>query len=139
MITQNAKATWNGALKDGDGTVHSDGPDASYSFASRLEDGPAVSPERLIGDAHAGCYGMALAHEPEVAGYSPVSVRSTADVYVDPDELAVPRIELRTEATVEGIEEETFRDVAEAATDGCPVLRVLAGTDIRLASARLDS
>jgi osmotically inducible protein OsmC len=138
MISRKAQATWTDTLEDGEGTVESDGFSGSYSFASRFEDGDGVSPEELIGDAHASCYSMALAHELEEAGYTPVSVRSTAEVYFDPDTLSIPKIELRTEATVDGIEETTFQDIAEAAKDGCPVSKALAGTDIKLVSARLQ-
>lgn len=139
MITRQGKAVWTGGLEDGDGTIESDQLSTKYSFASRFESGDGVSPEELIGDAHAGCYSMALAHELEEAGYTPVSVRSTADVHFDPDELAIPKIELRTEATVEGIDEATFQNIAEAAKDGCPVSKALAGVDIKLVSARLQS
>jgi len=139
MITRQGKAVWTGGLEDGDGTIESGQLSTKYSFASRFESGEGVSPEELIGDAHAGCYSMALAHELEEAGYTPVSVRSTADVHFDPDELAIPKIELRTEATVEGIDEATFQNIAEAAKDGCPVSKALTGADIKLVSARLQS
>lgn len=110
----------------------------SYSFATRFENGDGVSPEELIGDAHAGCYSMALAHELDEAGYAPVSVRSTAEVHFDPDALEITEIELRTEATVEDIDEQTFQEIAVAAKDGCPVSKALAGTEVTLASARLQ-
>jgi len=139
MIARKAQATWTDTLEHGEGTVESDGFSGTYSFASRFEDGDGVSPEELIGDAHAGCYSMALAHELEEAGYTPVSVRSTAEVYFDPEALSIPKIELRTEATVDGIDEQTFQEIAEAAKDGCPVSKALAGADIQLASARLNA
>jgi osmotically inducible protein OsmC len=125
-------------LADGEGTIQSDNLTSSYSFASRFEEGDGVSPEELIGDAHAGCYSMALAHELDQAGYTPVSVRSTAEVHFDPDALSIEVIELRTEATVDGIDEQTFQEIAEAAKDGCPVSKALAGAEIKLVSARLE-
>jgi len=137
MITRQGKAVWTGGLEDGNGSIDSDEITSAYSFASRFEHGDGVSPEELIGDAHAGCYSMALAHELEEAGYTPVSVRSTADVHFDPEVLAIPKIELRTEATVEGIDEQTFQEIAEAAKEGCPVSKALAGADITLVHARL--
>ena len=139
MISRKAEATWTGALEDGDGHLQSDALEASYSFASRFENSGGVSPEELIGNAHAGCYSMALAHELDEAGYTPVSVRSTADVNFDPEALSITKIELRTEATVDGINEQTFQDIATAAKDGCPVSKALAGTDITLVSARLKA
>jgi osmotically inducible protein OsmC len=139
MISRKTQATWTGALEDGDGHLESNALDASYSFASRFAAGDGVSPEELIGTAHAGCYSMALAHELDEAGYTPVSVRSTADVHFDPKALSITKIELRTEATVDGIDEQTFQDIAEAAKDGCPVSKALAGTEIQLVSARLEN
>jgi len=139
MIVRKAQATWTDNLEDGEGSLESDSFSGSYSFASRFEDGDGVSPEELIGDAHAGCYSMALSHELDEAGYIPVSVRSTAEVHFDPEALEITKIELRMEATVDGIDEQTFQDIAEAAKEGCPVSKALAGTDIRLVSARLQS
>lgn len=138
MIVRQGRATWNDNLADGEGTVQSDHLNASYSFASRFEEGDGVSPEELIGNAHAGCYSMALAHELDQAGYTPIAVQSTADVHFDPDALAIESIELRTEARVAGIDEATFQEIAAAAKDGCPVSKALAGVDITLASARLE-
>lgn len=138
MIVRKAQATWTDTLEEGDGSLESDSFSGSYSFASRFGDGDGVSPEELIGDAHAGCYSMALAHELDEAGYTPVSVRSTAHVHFDPDALAISKIELRTEATVDDIDEQTFQDIAEAAKDGCPVSKALAGTEIKLVAARLQ-
>lgn len=137
MIVRKAKAVWTDNLEDGEGSIESDSFAGTYSFASRFEKGDGVSPEELMGDAHAGCYSMAVAHELDEAGYTPVAVRSTADVYFDPEALSIEIIELRTEATVEDIDEQTFQEIAEAAKDGCPVSKALAGVEIKLVGARL--
>lgn len=137
MIVREAKATWTDTLEEGEGTLQSDSIDATYSYASRFETGNDMSPEELIGNAHAGCYSMALSHELDEAGYTPVSVRTTARVHFDPEALSIQQIELRTEVTVDDIDEQTFQKIAEAAKDGCPVSKALAGTDIKLVSARL--
>lgn len=139
MIVRKAQATWTDNLEDGEGTMESESFSGSYSFATRFENADGVSPEELIGDAHAGCYSMALAHELDEAGYTPVSVRSTAEVHFDPDALEITTVELRTEATVDDIDERAFQEIAEAAKDGCPVSKALAGTDVKLVSARLQS
>ena len=138
MIVRQGQATWTDTLADGEGTIQSDNLESPYSFASRFEKGDGVSPEELIGDAHAGCYSMALAHELDQAGYTPVSVRSTAEVHFDPDALSIETIELRTEAIVEDIDDKTFQEIAEAAKDGCPVSKALAGADVKLVGARLE-
>ncbi len=137
MITREANAHWNGTLKEGDGRLRSKTLDLPYTFASRFGDGEEVSPEELIGNAHAGCYSMALALELGKAGYPPTSVQTTARVYFDAEALAIPKIELRTEAAVEGIDADAFRKIAEAAKDGCPVSKLLAGAEIELVEAQL--
>lgn len=139
MIIREAKATWTDNLENGEGTLQSDSIDATYSYASRFETGDDMSPEELIGNAHAGCYSMALSHELDEAGYTPVSVRTTARVHFDPEALSIQQIELRTEATVVDVDEQTFQEIAEAAKDGCPVSKALAGTEITLVSARLGT
>lgn len=139
MISRKGQATWTDNLENGEGTIESRSFSGSYSFATRFENEDGVSPEELIGDAHAGCYSMALAHELDEAGYEPVSVQSTAEVHFDPDGLDITKIELRTEGNVEGIDEQTFQEIAEAAKDGCPVSKALAGTEITLTSAQLQS
>lgn len=139
MITRKGTATWTDNLEDGGGTIESGSFSGAYSFATRFETGDGVSPEELIGNAHAGCYSMALAHELDEAGYTPVSVRSSAEVHFDPDALDIPKIDLRTEATVDDIDEQTFQEIARAAKEECPVSKALAGAKITLASARLHS
>ena len=138
MIARQGEATWTDNLADGEGTIQSNNLEARYSFASRFEEDDGVSPEELIGDAHAGCYSMALAHELDQAGYTPVSVRSTAEVHFDPDALSIETVELRTEAMVYVIDEQTFQEIAEAAKEECPVSKALAGVEIKLVNARLE-
>jgi len=139
MLVREGKAVWTDNLVNGEGTLKSQALEASLSFASRFENGEGVSPEELIGNAHAGCYSMALANELDQAGYTPVAVRSTAKVHFDPEGLAIEEVELRTEATVDDIDEQTFQEIARAAKEGCPVSKALAGTDITLGAARLEN
>ena len=139
MIKSESKAVWTDNLKDGEGHIESDSFHGVYSRASRFEGKEGTTPEELIANAHAGCYSMALAHELDEAGFAPVSVRSSAEVFFDPEALEITKIELRTEATVDGIDEQTFQDIARAAKEGCPVSKALAGTEIKLVSARLAS
>jgi len=139
VIIRQGKAAWTGGLEQGDGPIESEKFSTSYFFARRFEKGDGVRPEERIGDAHGGCYSRALAHELEEAGYTPVSVRRTAGVHFDPEELAIPKIELRTKAPVQGIDEERGLEVAVAGKDGCSVSKAPGGTEIRLASARFNA
>ena len=73
MPDRTASAAWNGGLKGGNGTVKVGraGFEGAYSFASRFEEGPGMSPEDLIAGAHAACYSMAFAAALEKAGLRP--------------------------------------------------------------------
>ena len=136
MPTRSAKARWEGNLKNGNGFLKlgSRAFEGIYSFDSRFESGTGTNPEELIGAAHAGCYSMALSMLLENAGHPPRSIETQADVRLDKVEegFRITGIELQTEADVPGIDPQEFQKQAEAAKDGCPVSKALAGTEIRL-------
>jgi osmotically inducible protein OsmC len=140
MAVRSARAEWNGNLADGGGrfSVGSGAFEGSYSFRTRMEDEPGTNPEELIGAAHASCFSMALAHGLSEAGHTPDAIRTSAKVHFEPGEggFSITRIELDTEGSVPGIDEEEFRRHAEEAKEGCPVSRALAATEIAL-EARL--
>ncbi len=96
MITQRAQAHWQGGLKDGAGSFRAGSVAGRYSYSSRFEGGSGSTPEELIGAAHAGCFSMALALVLGEHGLTPVTIDTTATVYLDPDRLAIRRIELET-------------------------------------------
>jgi len=108
--------------------------EGSYSFGSRFEEAPGTNPEELIGAAHAGCFSMAFSSGLEKAGFSPVSVRTTAKVRIDKSDagFTITKSELICEAEVPGIDESKFQELANAAKAGCPVSRALAGVEITL-------
>src|SRR5690606_22373325 len=91
-------------------------------------------PEELIGAAHAGCFSMALALMLEKAGFRPQRIESAAKVHIDKvgEGFKITRIDLTTDATVPGIDEQSFRRYAEDAKNNCPVSQALAGTQIQL-------
>ncbi len=136
MPVRRADAEWKGSLQDGDGTMWFGGGafEGRYSFASRFEEGPGTNPEELIGAAHAGCFSMALAGALGRAGFQPDSIRTTASVHIDRGDsgFSITRIELRTEASVPGIDEARFRELAESAKTGCPVSQALEAVPIEL-------
>ena len=137
MIEQRASARWQGSLKDGVGAFHAGTLAGDYSFSSRFEGGRGSTPEELIGAAHASCFSMALSLFLGQQGHTPVAIDTTARVHLDPEKLAIVRIELDTEAEVTGMSDAEFRECAEQAKAGCPVSKALAGVEIVLASARL--
>jgi osmotically inducible protein OsmC len=108
--------------------------EGSYSFKSRMEDGAGTNPEELIGAAHAGCFSMAFANGLSQAGHKPQEIRTTAAVHFDKTEQgwAITHIDLVTEGNVPGVDEPTFKRLAEEAKKNCPVSKALAATPINL-------
>ena len=136
MPVRRAEARWKGSLQDGSGTmrVGSGAFDGRYSFSSRMEDGPGTNPEELIGAAEAGCFSMAFANALSQAGHAPQEIHTSANVHFDKTDKgwAITRIELTTEGIVPGVDEPTFRRIAEEAKKTCPVSRALTGSQINL-------
>lgn len=137
MITQKAQAVWRGGLKQGTGSFRSGTIEGKYSFASRFEGGAGSTPEELIAAAHASCFSMALSLFLEQAGKRPDAIRTTATVQLDPEKLAITRIDLDTEAEVPGLSDSEFQKLADQAKQNCPVSKALAGVDIAIRSATL--
>jgi osmotically inducible protein OsmC len=102
-----------------------------YSFQSRFEEGDGTNPEELIAAAHAGCFSMALSGELGKAGHEPESVETEAIVHLEKvtDGFAIKRIELRTRASVPGMDDSAFQEAAQAAKAGCPVSQALAAVE----------
>lgn len=136
MATRKSKAEWQGGLKDGSGTMAlgSGAFEGKYNFSSRFEEGVGTNPEEMIGAAHAGCFSMQLAHNIEVEGYNPESIRTEANVTLQKVEegFAITEIYLKNESEVPDIEEEVFQDLAQAAKQNCPVSKALSATEIKL-------
>jgi osmotically inducible protein OsmC len=108
--------------------------EGKYSFSSRMENGAGTNPEELIGAAEAGCFSMAFANGLDQAGHKPQEIRTSARVHFEKVEKGwtITRIELTTEGNVPGIDEATFKKIAEEAKKSCPVSRALAATQVDL-------
>lgn len=142
MKKSTANAQWNKGLKNGNGDITSGSGNltASYTFASRFEnDTSATNPEELIGAAHAGCYSMFLSALLEKANHEPESVQTTATVHLGEKDGGphVMKIELNTEATVAGIEDDEFQQLAEEAKEKCPISKALGAVPEITLTARL--
>ena len=145
MPTRTARTAWNGDLQNGSGQVEltSSGVgtyDVSFpKRAAESADG-TTSPEELIAAAHSSCYAMALSAEIGRAGGTPQSLDVKADVTLSPDPAGgfrISEIALTVRAEVEGLDAAGFDKAAQAAKNGCPVSKALAGTTITL-DASLD-
>jgi osmotically inducible protein OsmC len=141
MPVRKAEAVWEGGFRAGKGVMklQSQAFQGPYSFPSRFEEGEGTNPEELIAAAHAGCFSMALAAALEREGFPPRRVSTEARVHLEMVEgrATITRIELLTEAEVPGISPEKFQEIAQAAKEGCPVSRALAGVKEISLEARL--
>jgi osmotically inducible protein OsmC len=142
-VIRTANASWSGTVPEGGGRLGlgSGAFEGPFTLRARVEDGqPGTNPEELIGAGHAGCFTMSLANLLSEEGHPPDDLRTTARVSLEQLEtgFTITRIELDTVGTVGGIDDATFRRLAEQAKATCPVSRALAGTEITL-RARLDA
>jgi lipoyl-dependent peroxiredoxin len=135
-VTSAASTSWTGDLASGSGrTTLETSQVGTYdvSWKARTEPGGGTTtPEELIAAAHASCFSMALANGLSENGTPPESIRTGAQVRFDPSTATITGIELTTTATVPGIDDATFQQVATATKDGCPVSKALAGVEISL-------
>jgi osmotically inducible protein OsmC len=135
-VVRRAEASWQGTVPDGSGRISlgSGAFDGPYSLRARVEEGGlATNPEELLGAAEAACFTMSLANLLGEAGHPARDLRTTARVTLAQVGAAfnITRIELRTVGDVPGVDQASFRDLAERAKD-CTVGRTLTGTEITL-------
>ncbi len=136
MPVRQANAQWNGTLREGKGTMKFgvDGPQMPFSFGTRFGDEKGTNPEELIGAAHAGCFSMAFSKILGDAGHTPERIATHAKVIVEVGEggAAISTIALDCKATVPGLDNAEFQELANTAKTGCPVSKVLAAAEITL-------
>ena len=121
-----ATAKWLGTGKEGSGTVSSQSgafSDAQYSYKSRFEEGTGTNPEELIAAAHAGCFSMKLSFVLGEAGFTPDSIEAKCTVSLDSGVITESHLDVK--ATVPGLDNNKFVELANAAKDGCPVSKAL--------------
>ena len=128
-MQRTATAVWNGALKDGKGTISTQSgvlTDESYSFATRFENQKGTNPEELIAAAHAGCFTMALSAQLGTMKFAPQSLRTTATVTLEKLEAGwtISKIHLDVTAKIPGISASAFDSAASSAKANCPVSRL---------------
>ena len=140
MPVRNAEAVWDGSLKEGNGKVKvgSGAFEGSYTWSSRFENAQGTNPEELLGAAHAGCYSMALSSNLGKAGFTAQHIHTSVQVTIEQVEgkNRITKIHLETEATVPGINNEQFQQIAESVKQTCPVSVALSNVPTTL-TARL--
>jgi osmotically inducible protein OsmC len=130
---RSAHTTWEGDLARGSGTFTvgsgAIGPQ-QVSWPARTEEpGGKTSPEELIAAALASCFSMSLSGTLARAGTPPTTLETDAVATFDKTEAGfrMTKIDVRVRGTVEGADEEAFRQAAENAKENCPVSQALKG------------
>jgi lipoyl-dependent peroxiredoxin len=140
-MDRHATAVWKGNLKEGSGTLESQSGALGglpYSFKARFEDETGKSgtnPEELIAAAHAGCYAMQLSHFLAENGTPAAKLDAKAVVTLVPG-TGITGSALTLVATVPGIDNAKFQELAGKAKAECPVSRALGAINVSL-DARL--
>lgn len=140
MATRQAKAQWEGTLKEGKGTMNFSNYSGPFSFASRFEEGDGTNPEELVGAALAGCYSMFLSALISGEDLNPSSINTKATVTLDKDDIGpkISKIELVCDVKCKGLSQDKFDELTATAKEKCPISRLYAGsTAVITLTARL--
>ena len=132
MNEKTASVHWEGQGKKGIGRISTETgalKDYPYGFASRFEDDRrGTNPEEILGAAHAACFTMAFSFACDRAGLATRDIDTQASVRLvkQGDGFVIDRIALKLQATVPGISEPMFQEIASAAKRECPLSKALA-------------
>ncbi|MBA2529109.1 MAG: OsmC family peroxiredoxin [Euzebyales bacterium] len=128
-----ATTQWQGDLKSGNGATTLDtsglGGSLAVSWPSRAEEaGRQTSPEELLAAAHATCFSMFLSKVLADNGNVPDRLETSAVASFSLDGGAhVSAMALTVRGSVPGIDKAGFVRAAEAAKEGCPLSKAIAG------------
>lgn len=130
MIEKFGTANWQGDLKTGQGKVSTQTKalqDHPYGFKARFEDGPGSNPEELVAAAHAACFAMAMSLNLADKGLTAdnIDAKSTVSLEQVDGGFAVTKAHLVVTATIPGIDDAAFQDIAKATEKGCPISKLL--------------
>ncbi|MCE4024915.1 OsmC family peroxiredoxin [Microbacterium sp. Au-Mic1] len=134
-VTSEAAATWTGSLIEGEGSVSFSSSHLGtfpLNWKARSEGSDTTTtPEELIAAAHSSCFSMALSHALAGNGTPAERVNTTASVTFRPG-VGITGSHLNVNASVPGLDAETFQRLAQEAKVGCPVSAALSGIEITL-------
>ncbi len=125
-MKRSANATWNGGLKDGQGSFGVGSGairDLKFGFKTRFEDAPGTNPEELIAAAHASCFSMALSAQLGERGITPKAIETKSTITFE--NLTLTKSHLETTLTAPGADKAKVEEAAAAAKAGCPISKVL--------------
>lgn len=131
---RHAEVVWEGDLLTGSGTITYVSSGAvtrlPVTWASRTEAHQGrTSPEELLAAAHASCFSMAFSSQLAKNGTPPTRLDVRSDVTFEKLENGwkVASSALRVRGRVDGIDDATFKELANVAKDGCPISGALKG------------
>jgi osmotically inducible protein OsmC len=133
--TRTAHTDWQGSLTEGAGrtTLDSSGLGKfDVTWASRSEEANGkTSPEELLAAAHSSCFSMSFSSRLAKAGATQISVLTSAEVDFQPGE-GITAIRLHVTGHGTGLDDATFRELAEDAKANCPLSKALQAVPISL-------
>ncbi len=145
MTEKTASVHWEGQGKSGQGKISTETgalDNYPYGFASRFEDDRrGTNPEEILGAAHAACFTMAFSFACDKAGLATTAIDTTAKVRLAKQDagFVIDRIVLTMQATVPGVDEATFQQIAAAAKNDCPLSKALGSVPEIVLEATLKS
>lgn len=132
MSEKTASVHWEGQGKQGLGKISTETTALDqypYGFASRFEDDRrGTNPEELLGAAHAACFTMAFSFACDKIGLATTDVDTQASVRLSKqgEGFVIEHIKLTLQATVPGIDDAKFQEIAATAKRECPLSKALA-------------
>ena len=137
MPTRTAKAAWEGGIKSGKGTleVESGTLKTQYNFSGRFESGGGSNPEELLAASEAACFSMALSGNLERNGTPAQRIETSAACTVDRhgDGFKITTMKLTVRATVPGIDDAKFQEIAKKTKETCPIsMAIIGNVDLQM-------
>lgn len=137
-IERTATGRWQGDLKSGSGQIDASGSgvlsNTPFTYATRFENAKGTNPEELIAAAHAACYSMAFSNYLSTQGHVPDQIETNATITLDSGKIT--KMHLVTRGKVPGLDDATFKRLADEAEKRCPVSNLLRpGLEISLDAA----
>lgn len=129
-MVRTASVVWNGNFKAGQGTISTQSgalDNVKYGVQTRFGDEKGTNPEELIAAAHSSCFSMALSLFLENAGFNAEKIETKANITFDKvgEGWAITKSHLDLTATVPGIDNDKFQEIAAEAKANCPISKVL--------------
>lgn len=144
MNEKAASVHWEGPGKKGQGQISTETGALElypYGFASRFEDDRrGTNPEEILAAAHAACFSMAFSFACDKAGFATRVLDTQAHVRLaqQGEGFVIDRITLTLKASVPGIDEAQFQELAALAKRDCPLSKALASVPEISLEATLD-